>query len=1105
MGEEIKMGFDYQLIDKKIENVQQRRKAVLELLKSLGENVSEIEQQPVVSANIFSCAAKKLKDLKVAAVMDRFTLDSFKPECNLFEVTPEGWKKEIDGFQPDMLFIESAWEGKDGLWHRKIANGSKEYFEMTSYCQEKNIPIVFWNKEDPVWTDVFMPAARMADAVFTTELDCIKKYKTELGHDRVYHLHFAAQPTLHNPIEKFERKDKFCFAGAYYHRYKQRAEVFDKFSEVFINTKGFDIFDRNYQSALPEHAFPEHYNPYILGKLDPSEIDVAYKGYSYGVNMNSVNQSQTMFARRVFEMMASNTVTVGNYARGTKNYFGDLTICTDDEVTLKKYLDKYCNDERTMRNYRLQGLRKVLLRHLYEDRLDYIVNKIFGISLKRKLPLVTVVAYAKTKEEAAGVHTAFTSQTYENKQLLLVTSQSIVGGNIVCISEADAKEKKLSELTSEGWLAYFNPEDYYGKNYLLDMVLTLRYTDADAIGKNAYFECKKDNVQYVAAKTYVNCDKLNRNCAIIKLERVNKDTVENFWKRTQYTEGVLFTVDEFNYCKGYKGDKCPVVDDILIEDCGIPENVIEEVSLKIKKDNLLKDGKEIKPSELTEILAVRKKNFLEVKTEGSNCIITSLLEENTHQYIYFGELYSVKEYVKDGKLAVDFPMTGDLDIIGVCVFYDAEKKKIAPVFTKGNHKLLEKVPENAVYFELGIRPKGKGIAKSLGIRIGSMIEGSIFDNFITRSEILVLTNQYPSHDNLYRNMFVHKRVSSYKECGMLCDVMRLNVYAQPGYREFEGINVLEGHAKELHNLLAGGKIKTVCVHFMDRTMWEVLKEYAKEINVIVWFHGVEIQPWWRRECVYQTEAELKKAKEQTEEKMVFWKEVFAHRKEFGLRFVFVSEYFANMVEEDYQEKFVENEKYIIPNCIDTELFSYEEKDIKQRKKIVSIRPYASPIYGNDIAVKAIQELAKHKEFADMEFCLIGDGVLFEEITKPLKKYKNVTLRREFLRQDEIARIYKKYGVVLIPTRGDTQGVSRDEAMSSGVVPVTNAVAAIPEFTDHNCAVLAEAEDYRAMAEGILKLYRQPEYFTKLSKAAAERVRHQSAFEYTIVKEMELIH
>lgn len=82
-----------------------------------------------------------------------------------------------------------------------------------------------------------MPAARCADFVFTTDIDCIKKYKNALGHDNVFFLHFAAQPKVHNPIEKYERKDKFCFAGAYYHKYPNRTKTFDNFSEVFLEKK----------------------------------------------------------------------------------------------------------------------------------------------------------------------------------------------------------------------------------------------------------------------------------------------------------------------------------------------------------------------------------------------------------------------------------------------------------------------------------------------------------------------------------------------------------------------------------------------------------------------------------------------------------------------------------------------------------------------------------------------------------------------------------------------------------------------------------------------------------------------------------------------------
>ena len=182
------------------------RETILEWLKSHG-----YETQAVEKPAFFTPRTQVMKELKIACIMDPFTLGSYGPECRLLELTPEHWREEVDAFEPDLLFIESAWQGKEGLWYRKIVHYSQELFELTGYLREKHVPIIFWNKEDPVYTDSFMTAASYADVVFTTDIDCIGKYKAELGHDRVYHLHFAAQPALHNPVEFYARKDKFQF------------------------------------------------------------------------------------------------------------------------------------------------------------------------------------------------------------------------------------------------------------------------------------------------------------------------------------------------------------------------------------------------------------------------------------------------------------------------------------------------------------------------------------------------------------------------------------------------------------------------------------------------------------------------------------------------------------------------------------------------------------------------------------------------------------------------------------------------------------------------------------------------------------------------------
>jgi len=89
----------------------------------------------------------------------------------------------------------------------------------------------------------------------------------------------------------------------------------------------------------------------------------------------------------------------------------------------------------------------------------------------------------------------------------------------------------------------------------------------------------------------------------------------------------------------------------------------------------------------------------------------------------------------------------------------------------------------------------------------------------------------------------------------------------------------------------------------------------------------------------------------------------------------------------------------------------------------------------------------------------------------------------------------------VPTRLDTQGVSRDEAMSSGLVPITNRVFAIPEFVDESCAGLTDAEDAAGLAREIAAMVDDPTLFLARSAAAAARVRAQSAHGIVIPQEL----
>ena len=274
-------------------------------------------------------------------------------------------------------------------------------------------------------------------------------------------------------------------------------------------------------------------------------------------------------------------------------------------------------------------------------------------------------------------------------------------------------------------------------------------------------------------------------------------------------------------------------------------------------------------------------------------------------------------------------------------------------------------------------------------------------------------------------------------------------------------------------------------------MWQVVEKYFLNAKIIIWLHGAEIQSWKRRMFNYKNTAEEDNARANGERRDEFWRRLI-NSKHPNIHFVFVSKYFHREVVSDLGIEFLAGNVHIINNPIDTELFQYREKDSEQRKKILSIRPYASRVYANDLLVKTIITLSNRSYFEELQFLIVGDGVLFDETTAPLKQYKNVEIHKGFLSQTEIAKLHKDYGIFLCPSRMDTQGVSRDEAMASGLVPVTNDVGAISEFVDAGSGFLCESENYEQMADCLEKLYRAPALFQLMSVAASKSVRDHRA-------------
>ncbi len=369
-----------------------------------------------------------------------------------------------------------------------------------------------------------------------------------------------------------------------------------------------------------------------------------------------------------------------------------------------------------------------------------------------------------------------------------------------------------------------------------------------------------------------------------------------------------------------------------------------------------------------------------------------------------------------------------------------------------------------------------------------------------RLRILVVTRSYPAEGNLYQYPFVHRRVLAYREAGH--DIVIFRPSNKRGEHRYDGVTCQSGGGDLLAAFAADWRPDVIAVHGFSEAMWEALEPLAGDYAIRAWLHGSEIPGIARFKARHDgNEAERAAAMRTIDHRLAFWDQFLTNPPaRFGL--VFVSNSAVELAREDWGSRLLE--WTVIHNPIDTELFGYQPKLAADRYNILMIRPFDSHGYGNDMATEAISMLSQRDGFDRLRFTIVGDGSLFDTTVAPIRHLSNVHLDRRFLAQQEIASLHRENGIFLVPTRIDTQGVSRDEAMASGLVPVTNAAGAVPEFVDDVCGALAPANDATALAEGLWEMVQDAGLFCRRSAAAAHRVRRQSCKELVIPQELELL-
>ena len=438
-----------------------------------------------------------LSELRIASILDEFSVTSFGLSSALFPLTSVKFHEELKKAKPHFLLVESAWRGSNGSWRFKIGrysnNDWSEIVSLVKLCHDMGIPTVFWNKEDPVHFNMFIDVVKLFDRVYTTDITVVPDYKAKLGHDRVDALMFAAQPLLHNPIDDIYRQRGSSFAGSYYvNRHDKRREDMDMLFDAAANFP-FVIYDRNAELDVENYRFPERFLPFVKGALAYSDINKAYKGFQVALNVNSVTESETMFSRRVFECLACGTPVVSTPSVGVSKQFGDIVYSAHTVAEYKNILARLMDDSDGWAKLSHLGVRKVLTQHTYVHRLAQICKDL-NITLTWEEPLVTIIMQIHNRDSAMEAIEVFNKQSYSRKQLWLCASpfdgldevSNSLKSSQITIYHSEQASKVPLDMNHNVFVAYFDIENaWYGIHYISDMIMAQKYSQADAILKPA--------------------------------------------------------------------------------------------------------------------------------------------------------------------------------------------------------------------------------------------------------------------------------------------------------------------------------------------------------------------------------------------------------------------------------------------------------------------------------------------------------------------------------------------------------------------------------------------------------------------------------------------
>lgn len=264
----------------------------------------------------------------------------------------------------------------------------------------------------------------------------------------------------------------------------------------------FDIYSRFFDGD-DKYQFPEPYAAHVVGSLDCDRMLSAYRSYKVFLNVNTVTTSPTMMARRVLELVACGTPVVSTPAPSLSAFLGEGVIQVSEPGPAREAIASLLADPDARARLVHAGQRELWKAHTYSHRVDAVLAAVGLPHEPTRLPSVSIMLATKRPHQLDHALAMVAAQRDVDAELLVAThgfeasdlayrarELGLTRVTAVPMGEDAHLGDCLNALVDRAGgevMAKMDDDDWYGPDYLADLLRAMRYADADVVGKHCRY------------------------------------------------------------------------------------------------------------------------------------------------------------------------------------------------------------------------------------------------------------------------------------------------------------------------------------------------------------------------------------------------------------------------------------------------------------------------------------------------------------------------------------------------------------------------------------------------------------------------------------------